>query len=137
VSRALAAAVTLFALVALLAAPAVAQVTVPEPTTEPPTTQPPATEPPTTQVTVPPTTRPRSTTTRATSSTVGTTTTVTLLPPPSVVPQDPAVPPSGSNQSDHISSTFLVLPILGFVVAILVLVAQWFLTRPGRRGWTF
>jgi hypothetical protein len=129
----------LLVLLVLTAAPVGAQTsTLPtEPITEPPTTEPPVTEPPTTQATLPPTTRPRPSTTRATTSTIGTTTTVTLLPPPSVAPQEPVAAPSGSDQSSHMGSAFVVLSILGFVVAILVLAAQWFLTKPGRRGWTF
>ena len=125
-------------------APAGAQVvtTDPPPTTQPPTTQPPATQPPvtespTTAATVPPTTRPRPATTRVTTTTIGTTTSLTLLPPPSVRPQDPALARTGSEQSDHLSSFFVWLSILGFLTAIGLLVSQWFLTRPGRRGWTF
>lgn len=125
-------------------APAAAQVvtTEPPPTTQPPTTQPPVTEPPvtepeTTAVTAPPTTRARPATTRVTTTTIGTTTSLTLLPPPSVRPQDPQAAPIGSEQSDRLSSFFVWLSILGFVAAIGMLVSQWFLTRPGRRGWTF
>jgi hypothetical protein len=128
------------------AGPAAAQVTTaPQPTTtavlRTTTTAPPNTEPPpdTTAVTAPPTTRARASTTAprgTTTTTVGTTTTHTLLPPPSIAPQDPGAPPTGSTQSGQISSVFYVLSILGFVTAIALLAAQWFLTRPGRRGWT-
>ncbi|MEY2567740.1 MAG: hypothetical protein QOE35_2269 [Actinomycetota bacterium] len=130
------------------AGPAAAQIgstTTRAPTTTRPiivtTTAPPDTEPPpeTTAVTAPVTTRARASTTAprgTTSTTAGTTTTHTLLPPPSVAPQDPGAPPTGSTQSDRISSVFYVLSILGFVTAIALLSAQWFLTRPGRRGWT-
>ena len=107
------------------------------PTTQPPTTEPPVTEAPTTAATAPPSTRPRTATTKVTTTTIGTTTSLTLLPPPSVRPQDPEAPPIGSEQSDHLSSVFVWLSILGFLTAIGLLVSQWFLTRPGRRGWTF
>lgn len=127
-------------------APASAQVvstdppTTRPPTTLPPTTQPPpppVTEPATTAVTAPPTTRPRVSTTRsATSTSIATTTTHTLLPPPSVAPQDPQASPVGSEQSDHLSGVFVVLSILGFVTGIGLLGSQWYLTRPGRQGWT-
>ncbi|MDQ1373119.1 MAG: hypothetical protein QOJ09_457 [Actinomycetota bacterium] len=132
--------------IVLSAGPAGAQVTTqPPPTTRPPDTtvpittapEPPPTEPQTTVATAPPPTRPRSSTTRnTTSTTAGPTTTHSLLPAPAVAPQDPAVPPTGSTQSDRISSFFYVLSILGFATAIALLTAQWFLTRPGRRGWT-
>jgi hypothetical protein len=123
------------------ASPAVAQIattqpppTVP-PTTQPPVTEPPVTEPPTT-VPAPTTTRPRTSTTRSSTTVPATTTSIRLLPPPSVAPQDPTAAPIGTTQSDHISSFFVWLSILGFVVMIGLLVSQWFLTRPGRRGWT-
>jgi hypothetical protein len=124
------------------AAPAVAQIIEPPPSTQPPPTQPPSTQPPVTEppaTVAPPTTaRPRSSTTRPGSTTTGvtTTTTIRLLPPPSVAPQDPSAAPVGSTQSDHISSVFVWLSILGFVTTVGLLVGQWFLTRPGRRGWT-
>jgi hypothetical protein len=124
------------------AAPAGAQVVTTQPpitqppTTQPPVTDPPATEPPTTPPPAPTTTRPRTSTTRSTTTVPATTTSIRLLPPPSVAPQDPTAAPIGSKQSDHISSFFVWLSVLGFVVMIGLLVAQWFLTRPGRRGWT-
>jgi hypothetical protein len=121
--------------------PAIGQVTTLPPATQPPTTQPPVTEPPvteppTTPVPAPTTTRPRSSTTRSTTTVPATTTTVKLLPPPSVAPQDPTAAPVGTTQSDHISSVFVWMSILGFVFFVGMLVSQWFLTRPGRRGWT-
>ena len=125
-----------------VAAPAGAQVVTTQPpvtqppTTQPPVTDPPATEPPTTPVPAPSATRPRTSTTRSTTTVPATTTSIRLLPPPSVAPQDPTAAPIGSKQSDHISSVFVWLSILGFVVMIGLLVTQWFLTRPGRRGWT-
>ena len=138
--------VTTALLWALAVSPAAAQVvttdpppTTQPPTTLPPTTQPPVTEPPVTEpaTTAPPTTRARPGTTRVTTTTIGTTTSLTLLPPPSVRPQDPQAAPIGSEQSDRLSSFFVWLSILGFLTAIGLLVSQWFLTRPGRRGWTF
>jgi hypothetical protein len=121
--------------------PAVAQITTLPPATDPPTTQPPATEPPatdppTTPVPAPTTARPRSTTSRPTTTVPATTTSITLLPPPSVAPQDPTAAPIGTTQSDHISSAFVWMSILGFLLFVALLVSQWFLTRPGRRGWT-
>jgi hypothetical protein len=130
---------------AAAAAPAAAQVTTTQPpNTEPPTTppppvtDPPVTDPPTTPAPAPTTTRPRTSTTRGTTTTSGpaTTTTIRLLPPPSVAPQDPAAAPVGTTQSDHISSAFVWMSILGFLFFAAILVSQWFLTRPGRRGWT-
>jgi hypothetical protein len=127
---------------AATAAPAFAQVVTTQPpvtqppVTQPPVTEPPVTEPPTTAVPAPTTTRPRTSTTRSSTTVPATTTSIRLLPPPSVAPQDPQAAPIGSKQSDHISSFFVWLSILGFVLAIALLVSQWFLTRPGRRGWT-
>ena len=123
------------------ATPVLAQITTLPPATDPPTTpppatDPPATDPPTTPVPAPTTARPRSTTSRPTTTVPATTTTVRLLPPPSVAPQDPAAAPVGTTQSDHISSAFVWMSILGFALAVALLVSQWFLTRPGRRGWT-
>lgn len=125
----------------LAATPAGAQITTEPPqSTQPLPTAPPTTEPPpdTTPSTAPPPTRPRPSTTKggSTTTTVAVTTTITLLPPPSVAPQDPAVPPTGSTQSDRISSFFAVLSIVGFLAAIGMLLAQYFLTKPGREGWT-
>ena len=124
------------------AAPASAQVATTQPpitqppTTQPPVTEPPVTQPPTTPVPAPTTTRPRSTTTRSTTTVPATTTSLRLLPPPSVAPQDPTAAPIGTTQSDHISSVFVWFSVLGFLLAVVLLVSQWFLTRPGRRGWT-
>jgi hypothetical protein len=136
--RALALGALLVVLAALPAGAQIVSTTDPPVTTAPPSTEPPVTEAPTVPPTAPPSTRARVSTTRGvTSTTIATTTTHTLLPPPSVVPQDPSASPTGSAQSDHISSVFVVASILGFVVAIALLTSQWFLTRPGRRGWTF
>ena len=110
--------------------------TAPPQTTQPPVTDPPATAPPTTPAPAPATTRPRSSTTRPTTTVPATTTSLRLLPPPSVAPQDPTAAPVGTTQSDHISSVFVWLSILGFVLFVALLGSQWFLTRPGRRGWT-
>lgn len=124
-------------------APAAAQVTTTQPPstqppiTDPPVTDPPATDPPATPAPAPTTTRPRTATTRGSTTTVpATTTTIRLLPPPSVAPQDPTAAPVGTAQSDHISSAFVWMSILGFLLFVALLVSQWFLTRPGRRGWT-
>jgi hypothetical protein len=102
--------------------------------TEPPTTEPPTTLPPTSEA--PTTTRARPSTTRGSTSTVASTTTITLLPPPSIQPADPEQPPPGSTQSDEISPVFLWLSVIGFATGVALLGAQWFLTKPGRRGWT-
>jgi cobalamin biosynthesis Mg chelatase CobN len=113
------------------------------PTTEIVTTVPP-TAPPTTEApggvvtTRPAAPSPTTTVKRgaSTSSTVARTTTIFTVPTPAATPSGvspSAAPRTGTGQ---ISGTFAVLSIVGFVVVAGLLGLQWFLTRPGRRGWT-
>jgi hypothetical protein len=63
-------------------------------------------------------------------------TTIFTVPTPASTPSGvtpSAAPKTGTGQ---ISGTFAVVSLLGFVVALGMLGLQWYLTRPGRRGWT-
>jgi hypothetical protein len=38
--------------------------------------------------------------------------------------------------SAHVSAIFPVLSAAGFILVVLMLALQWYLTKPGRQGWT-
>jgi hypothetical protein len=87
---------------------------------------------PTTRTTV---TRPRVTATTATTAATTTSTTTTTLPPiPAPAPAPVTLPLGTAPQSGNISAVFPILSGFGFVLLIGLLTAQWFLTKPGRRG---
>ena len=118
---------------------------------EPPTTSPPPPTVPTTQAPTP-TTAPVggvvSTTPKPTppTTTVRRTTTSSSLPPSTTlftVPTPEANPASGGapsaaprTGSGEISGFYALLSVFGFATVAALLAAQWFLTRPGRRGRT-
>jgi hypothetical protein len=89
----------------------------------------PATTKPTTVVT-----RPRVVTTTTSSTVAPTTTSTTLAPLPAPAPAPVTLPLATASQSGNISAVFPILSGFGFVVLIGLLTAQWFLTKPGRRG---
>ncbi|MHB1535750.1 MAG: hypothetical protein ACYC1D_14315 [Acidimicrobiales bacterium] len=65
------------------------------------------------------------------------TTTTTLAPLPKVVAPPPlTVPLSTKAPSAHVDPVFADLSGIGFGLALLLLIAQYILTRPGRRGRT-
>ena len=70
-------------------------------------------------------------------------TTAPPAPPPTVGPLPPApappstIPLTTKGQSSHVSPVFAILSGVGAAIVLLILVTQWFLTRPGRRRqWT-
>ena len=127
------------AAVALLFVPAPrgsAQVTVPSTTssTKKPTT---TTAAPTTTTAAPSTTttaRPRPTTTRPLTTTTQRTTTTIATPTPE--PTTTTTLTAVSNHSGRFSPVLTWLAVLGLLSGIGLLVLQWFLTKPGRQGWT-
>ncbi|HZQ27961.1 MAG TPA: hypothetical protein VFA94_09695 [Acidimicrobiales bacterium] len=103
-------------------------------TTAAPTT---STAKPTTTTTAAPTT---STTKKPTTTTRATATTtqqpsLTTIPTP-VVQATTTTTPHVTPQSGQISPLFIVLSAAGFALALGLFAVQWFLTRPGRSGWT-
>lgn len=129
-----------------------AQVPITTSTTEPP-------PPSTTTTTAPPTTttteQPSTTTTRASTTTTlapaATTTTrpsptttargSTTTAPTTTAPAGDEPPPATSTtlietigENAELPRAFPFLSVAGLVVLVVALVAQWFLTRPGRRG---
>lgn len=95
-------------------------------TTAPPTT---TTAPPATTTTA----KPRPTTTKAPTTTEKATTTI---PTPAAVSTTTTTIVPISKHSGHFSPVFSVLAFVGFVGGFGLLVLQWFLTKPGREGWT-
>jgi cobalamin biosynthesis Mg chelatase CobN len=105
----------------------------------------------TTTVATTTTTRPATTTTAhptttSSSSTTSTSSTVVTIPggaPPPAVTAPPSTIPLETHASNgHVNAFFPALSIVGIVVVLGMMGAQWFLTRParrpGRRGsWTF
>jgi hypothetical protein len=81
------------------------------------------------------TAKPRPTTTRPKSTTTGRPTTTIPTPPPAAPTTTTTVVPRSKN-SGKFSPVFTVLAFFGFLAAIGLLVLQWFLTKPGRHGWT-
>lgn len=149
--RRLAGGALLVAFAALVVAlPVSAQVSVP---TSPPTTKPPTTKPPATSAQPAPTTAastPAAPTTTAkpkpktTTTAVPTTTTpeeIPTLPPPPGAGDQPATVTTLSarelneNQA-RVGPLLPLLSIAGCLIALIMLIAQWFLTRPGRAGRT-
>jgi hypothetical protein len=93
-------------------------------TTAAPTTAPTSTtRPPVTAVTIPATTA---------APTTSTSTTVASIPTPGPAPA--TLPLASASQSGSIGSVFPILSGVGLAALIALLVAQWFLTRPGRQG---
>jgi hypothetical protein len=69
-------------------------------------------------------------------TTVSSTTSSTLASIPNG-PTPPSTLPLQSKQtSAHVSPVFPVLSGIGAAVVAAMLALQWFLTRPGRKGWT-
>ncbi len=106
--------------------------TPPTVTTAPPVTAPPFSVTPTTRRFVP-VTQPRvpgpTTTVAAT-----TTTSTTIAPIPAGAPPPVTLPLASEPQSANISPIFPIMSGIGFFALVALLTAQWFLTRPGRRG---
>jgi hypothetical protein len=102
------------------------------------------TSPATTTTSTPPTTQPRATTTTQAPATVATTAapdTTTVPPPTTTVASIPApapppvtLPLGSASQSGSIGAIFPILGGIGLFSLVTLLVAQWFLTKPGRRG---
>lgn len=103
-------------------------------------TLPPTTATTTPRVTVPvtvPTTKVPNTvsgTTSTTAATTTTTTSTTIAPIPTVSPAPITLPLATEPQSATISPVFSVLSLLGFITLVGLLIAQWYLTGPNRRG---
>ena len=115
----------------------------PPSTEEPPVTTVPITEPPTTErvggvVTTAPRTTPTSAVKRSTStsSTVPASTTIFTVPTPEATPTGVAPAAAPKTGTGQISGTYALLSLFGFVAVAGLLGLQWYLTRPGRRGWT-
>lgn len=122
----------------------VAQAQLEPPSTSPPPTIP-STEPPTPTTErvggVVSTTSPRPSTTvrrTTTSSSLPPSTTLFTVPTPAETPAGPAGTPTAAPRtgSGEISDAYALLSLFGFLVVIGLLGLQWYLTRPGRRGWT-
>lgn len=129
-------------LLALLTLAPVARAQLEPPTTNPPPTVPP-TEVPTTErpggvvTTAPP--RPATTAVRrtTTSSSLLPSTTLFTVPTPAETPAGPATPTAAPKTGNgEISGFYALLSGFGFLAVIGLLALQWYLTRPGRRGWT-
>lgn len=119
--------------------PTITLPTIPATTPKTTVTTPPIITTPT--VTLPPVTRPRTTVTRPPGSTVvttaaptTTTTSTTIAPIPAGAPPPVTLPLASEPQSATISPVFSVLSGIGFVSLIGLLLAQWYLTGPNRRG---
>jgi hypothetical protein len=101
--------------------------------TAPPSSSSVATTPTTRRTTA--TTRPRVAGTTTSPSTTSTSTTSTTLPPiPAPAPAPVTLPLASAAQSGSIGAFFPILSAIGFVTLIGLLTAQWFLTKPGRKG---
>ena len=116
-----------------------AQVTIPSTTSttsrpNPTTTAKPAAT--TTSAPTGPTTtaRPRSSTTAPPQTAPQRTT--STIPTPAPSPTTTEAPLPLSRHSGHFSPTLSVLAVFGLLAGLGLLAWQWFLTRPGRRGWT-
>jgi hypothetical protein len=104
-------------------------------TTAKPTT---TTSAPTTTTTAAPTTttaKPRPTTTKP-PTTVSTLPATTTIPTPAAVSTTTTAPTPISKHSGHFSPVFSVLAFMGLLGGLGLLALQWFLTKPGREGWT-
>ncbi|MDQ1415567.1 MAG: hypothetical protein QOF81_1180 [Acidimicrobiaceae bacterium] len=81
------------------------------------------------------TTRPRVTATTTTTTPPSTTTTSTTVAPiPAPAPAPVTLPLASAAQSGSIGAFFPILSAIGIVTLIGLLTAQWFLTKPGRKG---
>jgi hypothetical protein len=78
-----------------------------------------------------PVTRPKGTTTTSSSTT---TTSTTIAPIPAAAPTPVTLPLASEPQSANISPFFPILSGLGVFTFVALLVAQFFLTKPGRDG---
>jgi hypothetical protein len=132
----------LLAATAMAVLPAAAQVTIPTTSTttsrlpkptsttaRPTTTQAPAA----TIAPTPTTAKPKPTTSTAPPTTESPTTTI---PTPVASPSTTEAIVPISRNSGHFSPALTVLALFGLLTGIGLLVLQWFLTRPGRVGWT-
>jgi hypothetical protein len=88
-----------------------------------PTTKSPVTRPRVTGTTIPPTT-PAPTTSTST----------TVAPLPTVAPPPVTLPFATASQSGNINAFFPILGAFGLVAFAALVTAQWFLTKPGRKG---
>jgi hypothetical protein len=88
-----------------------------------PKTKGPVTRPRTTVSTIPPTT-PAPTTSTST----------TLAPLPTVAPPPVTLPFATASQSGNINAFFPILGAFGLIAFAALVTAQWFLTKPGRKG---
>jgi cell division protein FtsN len=89
----------------------------------------------TTPSSIPATTaKPRPTTTRPTTTTTQQTTTTIATPAQAATTTSTTAPIS--RHSGHFSPLFSVLAFAGVLSGMGLLVLQWFLTKPGREGWT-
>jgi len=104
-------------------------------TTRKPTTT--TTKPPsTTSTTKAPATGPTTTRRPSTTTTTAPQRTTTTIATPAPAPTTTAVPTPVSRHTGDFSPVFTWLTVLGLVAFVGLLALQWFLTRPGRQGWT-
>ncbi|MDQ1392832.1 MAG: hypothetical protein QOF30_1809 [Acidimicrobiaceae bacterium] len=101
--------------------------------TAPPSSSSASTTPTTRRPTV--STRPRVTgSTTSTSTTSTSTTSTTVAPIPAPAPAPVTLPLASAAQSGSIGAFFPILSAIGIVTLVGLLTAQWFLTKPGRKG---